>query len=176
MANFSPPTLRKLKCCGICLISLLSITLLAAVTWELSKLLTWPVSLILILLTLWALVRLVSLTIVFPGSSFFWKRSIENAYCREMTTQFLINVKDLRSFLESLLATSTDQKKIRILPLTTHLRSVLIQIISNLSDLEDNGVISNYQKRLLTLLSELKHLLEEAKMILNSSEDVSVWD
>ena len=106
----------------------------------------------------WVVLRVVVHTVMFPGSSWFMKRSIEVGFCKEMTAQVLYKLRDLKLYLEGVsLRKDVTGSEASCYYNLSQLKFVLQTIETNLESLSS---LSFYQKRLLEALTGLHHSLE----------------
>lgn len=165
-------SLRKIKITAIAVVSCLSITLLILTIllfYYLSYIITSLGSIALFIFMLWLLLRLAVKILVFPGSCWFWKRSIEASFCVEMTNQIYYKVRDLRMYLQSI----QNQERFSLQANS----SALIESLSDrLKTVKGYTKISKFQEALLSRLEDMKKLLQETMIIVNSTHSRSLWD
>lgn len=165
-------SLREVKMMAIgslILVVLLLLTLAILLFYYLSYLITGPGSILISLVCLWLLLRLAVRILVFPGSCWFWKRSIEASFCVEMSNQVYYKVRDLRLYLQSI------QNQERFSYQTNS--SVLIDsLLDRLKSMNDSKKFSKSQENLYKRLIEIKTSLQETIVIVNSADSFTVWD
>ncbi|CAG9319000.1 unnamed protein product [Blepharisma stoltei] len=146
--------------------------------YYLPTIITLPCSILLIVVLFKILLSYAAQYIIFPGSSWFWQRSIESSYCKELTHQLYLKVKTLRTYLENLFPEiareNLDNSNFQQTTNIPYICTLFESVIDNLQTLEPNK-ISKKQKRLLNLLLSLKRGLEETNIIINSHEELNLW-
>lgn len=130
-------------------------TLLAAIIiifYILSLILTSIGSLILFTLCLILSVRLLIRLIIFPGSVWFWRRSIEKNYSRIVSYQLILRTKELYTLLQNEMSSNQSSNYSNLILII----ECLSNIVENLQALEAHYQINSMQQ---TLLSSLKKLI-----------------
>ena len=166
---------------GILLCFLVSLgTLVFFVFRFIAKLITVPGSIILFVYCFVVLIRMIIRYSVFPGSSWLWKRSIEFHFCKEMSTQLLQRVQDIRLSLEVLLDSVSDEEKEDFLPRACdsviYAKRMVQTIIETFYIQKEEGTLTTYQESLLELLLGLTRALENTKVHQDSPEAVPLWE
>ena len=153
---------------GLCLLlSLLSLVLLFF--YYLSFICHWYGSVLLFFVMFWLLLRLAVKILVFPGSCWFWKRSIEASFCVEMTNQVYYKVRDLRQYLQSI----QNQERFA---LQSNSPVLIESLTDRLKGVRNNNKLSKLQEDLLRNLEDMKKLMQETMVIVDSQHSRSIWD
>lgn len=150
------------------LLVLLSLTSIAAgLYFALYSLLT-PIgafSLILVLFLL--LIRLLSYTILFPGSNTFWSRSLQSTFCSQLCFQGIRKVSSIKDFLTSLNQPEVHMNYATLKSASNFIKQVLL-IYSKIA-------LSSKQTQLNNLLKSLKSSMAELMIQDKNKKRVSVW-
>lgn len=180
MVRFSPRALNILLLsgvsCGFALIGLAVYSIFAA----LAGIITAPGSIVAFGLCFWGLGRLVVRFLVFPGSFWVWRRSIEHNFCKEMSAQFAQRIRDLRIALEILLDISNEHDRNDFLPRSyeaaDQAKRMLLVIGETFEQQKAEGSLKPRQQTLLGLVNELIQMLTDTRLILSNSDELSLWD
>ena len=165
-------SLRKVKIAAISLLVCVVLTLLSLsmiFLYYLSYIITSPGSVLLFLISLWLLLRLAVKILVFPGSCWFWKRSIEASFCVEMSNQVYYKVRDLRLYLQSI--QSQDHFSYQ-----TNSSALIDSLTERLTSVKECAKLSKAQEALYRRLEEMKNLLQETIVIINSADSFNMWE
>jgi hypothetical protein len=112
-------TKNRAKALGIGLIVLgvsVALSILWLIFWGLSFLITGYVSAVLFVAMIYFTLRKLCQIIVFPGSFWIWKRSMESHFCKEMSMQLLNKISDLKVALDIVLELCAERDKQDFLP------------------------------------------------------------
>ncbi|OMJ79688.1 hypothetical protein SteCoe_20256 [Stentor coeruleus] len=118
---------------------------------------------------LWLLLRLAVKILVFPGSYWLWKRSIEASFCVEMTNQIYYKIRDLRIYLQSI-------QSQEIFSLQTNLPSLIESLSDRINTVKGYIKISKFQEGFFYRLEDIKKHLKETMIIINSTDNKNLWD
>ena len=165
-------SLRKVKIAAISLlvcVVLFFLSLSLTFLYYLSYLLTGPGAMLLFLVSLWLLLRLTVKILVFPGSCWLWRRSIESSFCVEMSNQVYYKMRDLRLYLESI----QNQEHFSY---QTNSSALIDSLTERLTSVKEYAKLSKLQEALYRKLEEMKNSLQETTVIVNSAESYSMWD
>lgn len=121
------------------------------------------------ILFLYFLIRKAIFIAIYPGSNWFWKRSLEVSYCKDLSIQIFEKNSNLQSFLQLLLQQSNLVLNFDLI----NFSALMDSIIEVFSLMEKN---SYHQKKLFKAFLELKENLKNTKLIINDSEEFNVFD
>jgi len=131
------------------------------------------------LLTIFALIRIIIQGLVFPGSIWLFRRSVETHFSQEMASQVLRKVKDLKLSIEILLEKTNESDKVKFLmrafDATQEARSMLTSIIYTYTKQKTYNTLTPRQDTLLSQLEGLKDSLENTKVRVET-EETNLWD
>lgn len=140
-----------------------------SVFYILSYMLTSFGSLALFVFSIWLFLRLVAKILVFPGSCWFWKRSIEANFCHELSNNVFYKVRDLRQYLLAI----KNQDRFNLQSNS----SVLIEsVIERFQSIAGYSKLSRFQSRFVDQLEELRKTLQDTMVIIDSSCSKSLWE
>jgi hypothetical protein len=132
------------------------------------------------LVCVWGLGRTTVQLLVFPGSFWLWRRSIESHFCREMASQTCQRIHDLRIALEILLDMSNERDKSDFLPRAYEAsgmaKRMLLVIGETFEQQKTEGTLKPRQLKILELISELIQILSDTRLILSNSDEISLWE
>ena len=154
------------------LIACLILAFLASILlffYYLSSITTNLGSIILFFLFLWYLLRLVVKILVFPGSCWFWKRSIEASFCVQMSNQIFYKIRDFRLYLQSIQNQERFSYKICI-------PSIINSLTERFDYIKENAKISKFQETLYLNLEDMRKSMKETIVIINSTNSYNLWD
>ena len=149
------------------LILLLSLSFLTF--YLLSYVLTTIGSILLFLLSIWLLLRLAVQILVFPGSCWFWKRSIEANFCYELSNNVYYKIRDLKQYLKAV----QNQERFSLQSNSAYL---IESIIDRLRSVSAECKLSDLQSKFMQRLEVLKQVLQETMVIIDSTSSKSMWD
>jgi hypothetical protein len=180
MARLTPKQIKILvfAILGCIIAGVISVTVL--IFSLISRLITVPGAILVFLLGIWLTVRFLIRLMIFPGSVWLWRRSIETHFCREMAQQTLHRMHDLRIGLEILLDLSNEREKSEFLErsseATAYGKRILATLVHTFQFLKEEETLTKPQEELLNLLLELQSALEETHIVQNNRESCSMWD
>jgi hypothetical protein len=148
---------------------LLFLLISIGVAYSLNIYITLPSCIILLLLTAWVILRKIVEVSIFPGYSWFWKRGLESNYCKEISIQISEKLKNLKEFLQSVVAKDYKFQELY----TQNSRRVIESLIENYEAITNQ--LSRRQLELYNLLKYLKDSLEETVVIVNTTERFVMW-
>ena len=163
---------RRVKIATISLIAcaVLSIlTLFVLFFYYLSYIVTGLGSIILFILLLWSILRLAVKILVFPGSCWFWKRSIEASLCIEMSNQIYYKIRDLRLYLQSI----QNQERFSY---QTNSPALIDSLLERINSLKEFTKTSKFQERFFINLDDMRKYMKETVVIVNSANSRNIWD
>lgn len=149
---------------------LLVLAIILGILYSIVDYLTIPGSFVIFLITVWLIIRRIVEISIFPGSSFFWRRGIENNYLIEISYQVSEKLKNLKVYLENIKQGNLKQQEFH----TGNSKILIDSLIYNYDLMSIN--ISKKQKSLYILLVELKKLLLETEVLINKTENFSLYD
>jgi hypothetical protein len=165
----SPRSLKLLALFLLLLILLLLFSLFFFLFYCLSYIFHWYGSLFLFLLFLYLLLRFAVSLLVFPGSCWFWQRSIEANLCVEMTHQVFYKLRELRLYLQAI----QNQERAA---LNSNTPVLVDSLAERLAAVGRQQRLSSSQQGLLSRLEALKSLLQETLVVVDSQHSRSLWD
>ena len=140
-----------------------------SIFYLLSYLLTTIGSILLLIFSFWLLLRLAAKILVFPGSCWFWKRSIEASFCYELSNNVFYKIRDLRQYLQAI----QNQERFNLQSNS----SVLIEsLIERIQSIASYSKLSNLQTTFVNRLENLKGILQETMVIIDSRSSKNMWE
>ena len=153
---------------GICL-AILLILLTILFFYLLSYIISTPGSVILFIVFLWLTLRLAVKILVFPGSCWFWKRSIEAAFCIELSNQIYYKIRDLRNYLQAI----QNQERVNY---QSNCPMILESILERYGSFMSYRKLNKRQLRLFDYIGSIKKLLQETTVIIDSNYSKNMWE
>lgn len=173
----------KIKLIGIIVIvvGLLLLSLGAYfVIASLSNYITTPGAILAFVATLILITKSAIQAVVFPGSFWLWRRSLEAHFCREMSSHLRSKVIDLQAVLETLLKGSLEKERTELLPCniqsTATYKATMQHLLDTFDLMKQEGTLRRRQLQFHSLLLKFKDALQAAKLTLPSRNDISLWD
>ena len=149
------------------LLSFLFISLL--IFYLLSYILTTFGSILLLLLSIWLLLRQAVQILVFPGACWFWKRSIEANFCYELSNNTYYKIRDLKQYLKAI----QNQERFA---LQSNSALLIDSILARFNSVSTESKLSDLQIKLMKKLELLKKVLQDTMVIIDSSSSKCMWD
>lgn len=150
--------------------TLLILSITIGIVYSIVNYISIPGSILAFIIVLWLIIRKAVEISLFPGSSFFWRRGIENNYLKEISFQISEKLRNLKDYLENV-----KQNNLRLQDIHFSNSKILIDsLIENYSSIEKP--LSRYQKSFLTLLIDLKNSLESTEVVINDLDIFSLYD
>jgi hypothetical protein len=153
-----------ISCVGLSIISLLILSF-----YMISYIATTPGAIILFFIFIWLLLRLAIKILVFPGSCWFWKRSIEASFCVEISNQIYYKVRDLRLYLQAI----QNQEKFSY---QTNTPGLIESLLDKMKSIKNYTKLSKFQEILYKRLEDIKKSMLETVVIINSADSHNLWD
>lgn len=135
----------------------------------LSHYISLPFLLLSSMLFLYFLIRKAIYISIYPGSNWFWRRSLEVSYCKDLSFQVFEKNSNLQSFLQLLLQQSTQVTSFDL----SNFSALMDSIIEVFTLMPKK---SYHQKKLFNSLLELKENLNCTKLIINDNEEFNAYD
>lgn len=146
----------------------------------LTDIFTLPGGILLLVSLVIYILRLLLRMAVFPGSIWLWRRSIEAHFCKEMSRQLYLKLKDIELSLLIIINKASEFEKRDFLsrgpdsPL--HAKNLILTIIDTFMILKEETGLTQNQRGLLELLIQLQINLQESILVLPNKEFVPYWD
>lgn len=151
----------------------------------LSDLLTLPGAVLLFLLAVTMLIRLAIRVLLFPGSCWLWRRTLEIHFLHEFAKHGYNRVRDLEDILATMINNPTTRQKRDCAELTIHsnfqlettrVKQALQTYISVFSRMSSEGTINAPQTQVLDNFKDLKNCLESIQLTLPKKSICSLWE
>lgn len=154
----------------VCLLTTLIILITIGLIYSISSYTTLPGGILISLIILWIFLRKAVEISLFPGSFWFWKRGLEQNYCKEMSLQITDKIRSLHEFLQNLI----DLKPHLQESYSQNGKIIIASILENYEGMQ--CTLSKRQKRICKLLMLLQDNLENTRVVVNGRENFSLWE
>ena len=108
--------------------------------------------------------------VIYPGSCWFWRRSMEASFCKELSKRLKSKVHELRDLLEEINTQPT-----YVSPLGYFSKAVISNLVENFEKIDQKKALTPYQTQLYYLLKELVFVLSRVEVQLTNGK-MNLWD
>ena len=145
-------------------------SILVIILYSFSRFVTVPGSVLIFFILAWMINRKLIIYLLFPGSSWCWKRHMESNYCKEMSVQVSEKINSLQEYIQSIIIQNVGIRDL----CTENWRGTILSLLENYAGMQKK--LSKSQKKFHELLKSLQSQLELSIIVVNGIENFKLWD
>lgn len=155
----------------ISLINLSILSIIFSIFYFLSYLITLLGSILTFIMLFYIILKFILQVATFPGSFWYWRRTLEKNYSKIISYQLTLRTKELYTFLQNQISSNNSANYCN-LPVIV---DTIQKTIDNMKSLKKDYKVSEYQEKLTSMLENLMEYLASIKVKYNEKK-ISLLD